>query len=90
VPATQRSCNLILPVAILDKELRKTTSFRLQIFELCSLCGARFGIGYFSASAEGLSRGEPSEDLPRRLIEILIKDHHQQRAHKGVIELDAF
>ena len=90
MPVIPQSCNLTFPVAILDKELCKTTSFCIQIFELCSLCGARFGIGYFGASAEGFSWGEPSEDLPRRLIEILAKDHRQKRAHKGVIELDTF
>ncbi len=77
------------PVAILDKEILKADSFRIEIFELCSLCGARFGIGYFGASREDLRLAEEIEELPRKLIDILAKDHWHHRQHKGYIELDA-
>jgi hypothetical protein len=75
------------PIAILDKELLKTSSFRIEIFELCTLCGARFGIGYFGARREDLRPAEEIEELPRKLIEILAKDHWHHRAHKCLIEL---
>jgi len=75
-------------VAILDKELPKTSSFRTEIFELCTMCGARFGIGYFGASREGSRMAEEIEELPRKLIEILAKDHWLHRKHKGLIDLD--
>jgi len=80
--------DLINPVAILDKELLKASSFQIEIFELCSLCGAKFGIGYFGASREDFRREMEFEDLPRKLIEILAKDHYLHRQHKGFIELD--
>jgi hypothetical protein len=80
--------DLISPVAILDKEIRKTSSFRIEIFEVCTLCGARFGIGYFGFSKEDLKPVEEIEDLPRKLIDILAKDHWHHREHKGFIELD--
>ena len=74
-------------VAILDKELANDVSFTLQTFELCTICGARFGIGY-----HGVCRGdwetEDTGDLPRKLTEILAKDHRQDRAHKRSIDLD--
>ena len=76
------------PVAILDKEIFKTRSFRIEIFELCTMCGARFGIGYFGASRQELRPAEEIEELPRKLIEILAADHRRQREHKGLIELD--
>ena len=89
MPAKSQTANdQIYPVAILDKELRKTNSFRIEIFELCSLCGARFGIGYFGASREGLKHEPVSEDLPQKLVELLAQDHRRQREHKGFIELD--
>ena len=75
-------------VAIHDKELCKADSFRIEIFELCSLCGARFGIGYFGGSRKDVRPAEEIEDLPRKLIEILAQDHRHQRHHKGFIELD--
>ena len=79
---------LMNPVAILDKEILKASSFRIEIFELCTLCGARFGIGYFGATREELRPAEEIEELPRKLIEILATDHRRQREHKGRIELD--
>jgi hypothetical protein len=76
------------PVAIFDKELLSVTSFTLQTFELCTMCGARFGIGYHGACYnDGLATDE-MEELPRRLTEILAKDHRQDRAHKRFIDLD--
>jgi hypothetical protein len=78
----------IHPVAILDKELRKANSFRIEIFKLCTLCGARFGIGYFGASRGDLNREAVSEELPQKLVKLLAQDHLRQRKHKGFIELD--
>lgn len=75
-------------VAVLDKELVKTSSFRIEIFELCSMCGARFGIGYFGAGREDLRPAEEIEELPRKLMEILAGDHRHHREHKVIIELD--
>ena len=77
-----------IPVAIFDKELLSATSFRLQTFELCTVCGARFGIGYHGACTEGERFPDELEDLPKRLTAILAKDHRQERAHKHFIELD--
>jgi hypothetical protein len=76
------------PIALRDKELPNANSFQIEIFELCSLCGARFGIGYFGASREDLRPAEEMEELPRKLIEILAKDHQHHREHRGFIELD--
>lgn len=84
----QSTNELVNRVAILDKELPKTQSFRIEIFELCTLCGARFGIGYFGSSREDLKGTEQIEELPRKLIGILAKDHWHHRQHKGLIELD--
>jgi hypothetical protein len=82
------SNGLASAVAIRDKEIRTTDSFRIEIFELCSLCGARFGIGYFGASRDGARPAEEIEELPRKLIEILARDHWHSRQHKGLIELN--
>ena len=76
------------PVAIADRELRSARSFTLQAFELCSVCGARFGIGYHGACSNSEQAAEETEELPRRLTEILAKDHRHNRAHKRFIELD--
>ena len=85
---SQIASDQIHPVAILDKELRKADSFRIEIFELCTLCGARFGIGYFGASRGDLKHEAVSEELPQKLVELLAQDHRRQREHKGFIELD--
>jgi hypothetical protein len=77
-----------MPVAIFDKELLDATSFKLQTFELCTVCGARFGIGYHGPCAEVERSAEELEDLPKKLTEILAKDHRQERAHRHFIELD--
>jgi hypothetical protein len=75
------------PVAISDKELSTATSFTLQTFELCTMCGARFGIGYHG-NCKADKHDEMESELPRRLTEILAKDHRQERAHKHFIDLD--
>jgi hypothetical protein len=80
--------DLVNPVAILDKEILKANSFRIEIFELCTFCGARFGIGYFGTIKEELRPAEEFEELPQKLIEILAADHRRDREHKGLIELD--
>jgi hypothetical protein len=76
------------PVAIFDKDLSKTELFKIQLFEFCSICGARFGIGYHGECGEPVRGVEETEELPRKLTEILAKDHRQNREHKHLIELD--
>jgi hypothetical protein len=80
------SNGLANPVAILDKEIRNARAFQIEVFELCSLCGARFGIGYLGANEAHLPSAEMGE-LPRKLIEILSKDHWHSREHKCLIDL---
>jgi len=75
------------PVAIFDKELLSATAFTLYTFELCTMCGARFGIGYPGACNYDAQATVETEELPRKLMEILAKDHRQNRAHKCFIEL---
>ena len=77
-------------VAIHDKEVRKAGAFRTEAIELCSQCGARFSIGYLGATTEN-SREKDEDEIersPGRLIEILTKDHRQEREHEGFIDLD--
>ena len=76
------------PVAILDKDLMMAGSFKIEHFELCTMCGACFGIGYLGILRRDLRVTEEVEDLPRRLTEILAKDHRQDREHRHIIELD--
>jgi hypothetical protein len=76
------------PVAIFDKELLHTGFFKIQAFELCTMCGARFGIGYHSECVGDLHLTGETEELPKKLTEILAKDHRQNREHKHFIELD--
>jgi hypothetical protein len=76
------------PVAIFDKDLSKTELFKIQLFEFCSICGARFGIGYHGECGGPARGAEETEELPRKLTEILAKDHRQNREHKHLIELD--
>ena len=76
------------PIAIFDKELLSATSFTLQTFELCTICGARFGIGYHGTCNADAGNTDETEELPRKLTEILARDHRQNRAHKRFIELD--
>ena len=84
----QNSNYLLSPIAIYDKELLKNTSFQIETFELCTVCGARFGIGHFGESKVEAREAEDVEELPRKLIEILAKDHRHERQHKCMIELD--
>ena len=79
---------LLNPIAIYDKEILKNSSFQIEIFELCTVCGARFGIGYFGEAKGDARVAEDMEELPRKLIEILAKDHRHDRRHKCMIELD--
>jgi hypothetical protein len=76
------------PVAILDKELLNTSFFNIRLFELCTMCGARFGIGYRGACNNEERGAEETEELPKKLTEILAKDHRQNREHKHFIDLD--
>jgi hypothetical protein len=76
------------PVAIFDKDLSKTELFKIQLFEFCSICGARFGIGFHGECGDEARAIEEAEELPRKLTEILAKDHRQNREHKHFIELD--
>lgn len=85
-PASSSHAN---PVAILDRDIRSTQSFQIEIFELCSLCGARFGIGYLGATHHSARASEEMGELPGKLIEILAGDHRHERQHKGFIELDS-
>jgi hypothetical protein len=86
--AKAQTATVTFPVAILDKEIESAGPFQIEIFELCTLCGARFGIGHFGAPREEGPSADELEELPRKLIEILAKDHRQSREHKGLIELD--
>ncbi len=65
-----------------------TTFFNIQAFELCTMCGARFGIGYHGECNSDLRATDEAEELPRKLTELLAKDHWQNREHKHFIELD--
>jgi len=76
------------PVAIFDKDLSKTELFKIQLFEFCSICGARFGIGFHGECGDDVRTIEEAEELPRKLTEILAKDHRQNRGHRHFIELD--
>jgi hypothetical protein len=74
-------------VAIRDKELANDAFFTLRTFEICTICGARFGIGYHGVCG-GDWEMDDTGDLPRKLTEILARDHRQDRAHKRSIDLD--
>lgn len=76
------------PVAILDKELLNTSVFKIELFELCTICGARFGIGYHGACGSSVQPQDATDELPCKLTQILTKDHRQNREHKRFIELD--
>ncbi|HET6143909.1 MAG TPA: hypothetical protein VFE02_10390 [Candidatus Acidoferrales bacterium] len=87
--ANQSNTNALAnPIAIYEKDLRKNTSFQLETFELCTMCGARFGIGYFGDSKDEVQVAEEIRELPQKLIQILAKDHRHDRQHKCLIELD--
>jgi hypothetical protein len=88
VPKHQIAFGLPNLVAIQDKEVRRAGPFRTETIELCSQCGARFSIGYLGATAENPREKDEIERSPGRLIEILTKDHRQERVHKDFIDLD--
>jgi hypothetical protein len=75
------------PVAIREKDLLTVPSFRLEAHEMCTMCGERFGIGYLRTSNHRLEMEWGAGELPRRLTEILAKDHWHGREHRHFIEL---
>jgi hypothetical protein len=75
------------PVAIREKDLLSVPLFRLEAHELCTLCGERFGIGYLRTSKHEIELTLGAAELPRKLTEILAKDHWQDREHKHLIDL---
>lgn len=75
------------PVAIREKDLLNVPLFRLEAHELCTVCGERFGIGYLRTSKHEMELTLGAAELPRKLIEILAKDHLQEREHKHLIDL---
>jgi hypothetical protein len=75
------------PVAVREKDLLTVPSFRLEAHELCTMCGERFGIGYLRISKHETELTLGVADLPRKLTEILAKDHRQDREHMHFIEL---
>lgn len=76
------------PVAIFERELLSAACFKVQTFDLCTICGARFGIGFHGACNDNERATVGTDELPRRLAGILAKDHRQSRAHKSFIDLD--
>ena len=75
------------PVAILDKELAKYPSYTIETFELCDCCGARFAIGYHRACKTHKASTQQSDDLPKKLREMLAEDHGHERKHKKFTEI---
>jgi len=78
------------PVAILDKEIGKYPSYTIETFELCDCCGARFGIGYHRACKNHSPAGDGPDELPKKLREMLAKDHGHDRKHKHFTEIWIF
>jgi hypothetical protein len=75
------------PVAILDKELGNYPSYTIETFELCDCCGARFAIGYHQQCKHHAASTEQSDELPKKLREMLAKDHGHERKHKIFTEI---
>lgn len=75
------------PVAVRDQDLGQASSLRVETYEVCTLCGQRFGIGYLQPLSPVARAAEP-DLLPNKLKDILAKDHRQERQHKPLIELD--
>jgi hypothetical protein len=75
------------PVAILDKEIAKYPTYRIETFELCDCCGARFGIAYHKACKHHSSTAGQDDELPRKLREMLAADHGHDRKHKHFTEI---
>jgi hypothetical protein len=78
----------LIPVAISDKDLSSASSFTIQTFDLCTICGARFRIGYLGPCSHDQIDVAETVELPRRLTEILANDHRRERGHRNVIDLD--
>jgi len=75
------------PVAILDKELATYPSYTIETFELCDCCGARFAIGYHQARKNHAPSAQQSDELPKKLREMLAADHGHERKHKHFTEI---
>ncbi|MGA8367884.1 MAG: hypothetical protein ACLQMT_12690 [Candidatus Acidiferrales bacterium] len=75
------------PIAIREKDLRNVPSFRLEAHELCTICGERFGIGYLRTPRNEMEMALEATELPRKLTEMLARDHRQDREHRNLIEL---
>ena len=75
------------PIAVRDQDLRLVSALHIEIYEVCSHCGQRFGIGYLQHSSPAV-RTPDVDLLPSKLMEILAKDHRHDRQHKPLIELD--
>jgi len=75
------------PVAILDKEIAKYPSYTIETFELCDCCGARFGIGYHQECKHHSDVASQADEVPRKLREMLAKDHGHDRKHKHFTEI---
>lgn len=75
------------PVAILDKEISNYPLYTIETFELCDCCGARFGIGYHQGCKQPPRSSSGACDLPKKLREMLAKDHGQERKHKQFTEI---
>ena len=80
--------SVVNPVAISDKELSGAESFTIKAYEVCTICGARFGIGYFTIRDIEDKNAVESENWPMQLIELLAKDHRQGRKHKPLMDID--
>jgi hypothetical protein len=79
--------DLYTPVAILDKEIAKYPTYTIEMFELCDCCGARFGIGYHQECKHQADSASQPDELPKKLREMLAKDHNFERKHKQFTEI---
>jgi hypothetical protein len=75
------------PVAILDKDISKYPTYTIETFELCDCCGARFGIAYHQECKHRSGAAGRTEEVPRKLREMLAKDHNHERQHKHFTEI---
>ena len=81
------TADLNSPVAILDKEIAKYPTYTIEMFELCDCCGARFGIGYHQECKLHLDSARGADAAPKKLREMLAKDHNHDREHKHFTEI---
>lgn len=79
--------DLIGPVAILDKEIAKYPTYTIEMFELCDCCGARFGIAYHEKCKHHADSTGQADEAPKKLREMLAKDHNHDRQHKIFTEI---